>query len=288
MARVTAEGIQPTTLEEYVSELGQAFRSALGPDLDLASETPQGQLIGLLALSLAQVDEAMVAVANGFSTSRALGSQLDDLASLLGITRQGATRSTVTATLTGVAGATVPAGSRAGTEVADLFELVDEAVIGPSGSVDAVMQSSQVGPVPAPAGSLTRVIDLVAGWTGITNAGPAVQGRFVETDVEFRHRYGRVVARNVRSSAEAVLAAVLDLPGVVDATIRENATSVAVTEQSKSIAPHSFCLVVEGAPAKRWQTPSRGPSLWGQAPAGTWRWTWPMLADGRSPSPSPG
>ena len=87
MARVTAEGIEPTTLQGYIDALETVFRTTLGPDLDLAPETPQGQLIGTLALTLAEVDEALVAVASGASRDRALGVQLDDLGSLLGIPR---------------------------------------------------------------------------------------------------------------------------------------------------------------------------------------------------------
>ena len=158
MARVTAQGIEPTTLQGYIEALEAAFRSALGEDLDLAPETPGGQLVGTLALTLTEADEALVAVGNGMSRSRALGVQLDDLGSLLGI--------------------------------------------------------------------------------------PRLEG---EADDEYRARYGRLVARNARGSAEAILAAVLSVEGVTDALIRENATAAEVTEQGKTIGAHSICLVVDGA-----------------------------------------
>ena len=157
MARVTARGIEPTTLQGYIDALEAAFRSALGQDLDLAPETPAGQLVGTLALTLTEADEALVAVGNGMSRSRALGVQLDDLGSLLGI--------------------------------------------------------------------------------------PRLEG---ETDDEYRARYGRLVARNARGSAEAILAAVLSVEGVADALIRENATAAEVTEQGKTIGAYSICLVVDG------------------------------------------
>ena len=157
MARVTAQGIEPTTLQGYIDALEAAFRSALGQDLDLAPETPAGQLVGTLALTLTEADEALVAVGNGMSRSRALGVQLDDLGSLLGI--------------------------------------------------------------------------------------PRLEG---ETDDEYRARYGRVTARNARGSTEAILAAVLEVEGVADALVRENATTEAVTEQGKNIDANSICIVVDG------------------------------------------
>ena len=157
MARVTAQGIEPTTLQGYIDALEAAFRSALGQDIDLAPETPAGQLVGTLALTLTEADEALVAVGNGMSRSRALGVQLDDLGSLLDI--------------------------------------------------------------------------------------PRLEG---EVDDEYRARYGRLVARNARGSAEAILAAVLSVEGVTDALIRENATAAEVTEQGKTIGAYSICLVVDG------------------------------------------
>ena len=157
MARVTAQGIEPTTLQDYIDALEAAFRSGLGQDIDLAPETPAGQLVGTLALTLTEAYEALVAVGNGMSRSRALGVQLDDLGPLLGI--------------------------------------------------------------------------------------PRLEG---ETDDEYRARYGRLVARNARGSAEAILAAVLSVEGVTDALIRENATAAEVTEQGKTIGAYSICLVVDG------------------------------------------
>ena len=156
MARVTAQGIEPTTLQGYIDALEAAFRSALGQDLDLAPETPAAQLVGTLALTLTEVDEALVAVGNGMSRSRALGVQLDDLGSLLGI--------------------------------------------------------------------------------------PRLEG---ETDDEYRARYGRVTARSARGSTEAILAAVLEVEGVADALVRENAATEAVTVQGKNIDANSICVVVD-------------------------------------------
>ena len=67
MARVTSTGIEPTALAGYVERLQTGFRSALGQDLDVATESPAGQIIGVLGLVFAEQDEAVVAVGNGQS-----------------------------------------------------------------------------------------------------------------------------------------------------------------------------------------------------------------------------
>ena len=247
MARVTPEGIEPTSLQSYLDALGRAFRIALGEDLDLAPETPQGQIVGVLALTLTQVDEALVAVSNGQSVSRSQGVQLDDLGSLLGIERLlGGTRSTVTVTLAGQGGVSIPARSRARTTAGDMFELIQKVTLPGSGSASAAMRSVEEGPVPAAAGALTQIVNLVTGWESVTNPAAAVLGRGIESDAEYRARYGRVVARNARGSTEAILAAVLEVEGVTDAVLRENARGTAVTVQGKSIGAHSICIVMDG------------------------------------------
>ncbi len=245
MARVTPEGIEPTSLRGYLEALGTAFRTALGEDLDLAPETPQGQIVGTVALTLTEVDEALVAVSNGQSLSRAQGIQMDDLGSLLGIERLLGTRSTVTVTLAGQGGVSIPAGARARTAAGDMFELAQEVTIPDSGSASAAMRSVLEGPVPAAAGTITQIVDLVVGWESATNPAAAVLGRGIETDAEYRARYGGLVARNARGSTEAILAAVLGVEGVTDALIRENSTGTGITVQGKFIDAHSVCIVVD-------------------------------------------
>ena len=246
MARVTVHGVEPLSLPGYVARLNDVFRSALGSDLDLAPETPQGQLIGVLALVLAEQDEALAAVANGLSITHALGMQLDDLGSLLGIERRHQAQSTVAVTLTGTPDTLIPADSRARTTGGDVFALTAAYAIEAGGSVVATMRAIASGPVAAPAGTLTEIVDLIPGWTGVTNPSAAMVGHDTETDVMYRARFARETARNARSTVDAVIAAVLGVEGVTDVLARENATSAAVTVQGKSIEAHSIYLVVKG------------------------------------------
>ena len=246
MATWTPQGLVPTTLPQYAERLNGVFRTALGADLDLAPETPQGQIVALFAEMLAEEDEALVAVSNGSSLDRALGSQIDDLGSLLGIGRLAQARSTVGVTLTGTPGTVIREGARARTAANDVFALTAAATIGSDGSVSATMQAVEPGPVAAPAGTLTGIFDLIVGWTGVTNSAAAMLGRNTETDVAYRARYWREMARNARSGTEAVLAAVLAVEGVEVAIIRENDTGESVTIQGNTIPPHSICVVVDG------------------------------------------
>ena len=246
MARVTTTGVETDGLPGFTRRLQDVWRDALGQDLDLAVESPQGQVIAGTALILAEIEEAIVAVANGFDRRRALGTQLDDQHSLLNIPRRLAAHSTVTVTLTGTASTVVAAGSRARTAAGDVFALTADATIGAGGTVSATMRAVEAGAVSAAANTLTSIVDLVPGWTAVTNPAAAAEGRLAETDVAYRARGERMLARNARSSLDAIRAAVLDVDGVTDVLVRQNNTGSAIQVQTITIDARSFLVVVQG------------------------------------------
>ena len=247
MAQITADGVRARTLAEYIELLGQRFRNALGSNLALDPETPQGQIIGELALVFTEMDEAMVAQGNALSLSLAAGQQLDDIGSALGIPRIDAQRSTVTATFAGAPNTIVPSGTRAQTTGgSDLFETFAVARIGSSGTADIPMRSTVYGAVPAPVGTLTRFLVQVEGVDTVTNAAAATLGRLRETDDEYRARYRRELAINARGSRDALRSALLAVPGVTDLAIIENATNASTTVRGETVAAHSVLLHVLG------------------------------------------
>ena len=246
MATVTAQGITPTTLAEYTARMGTIFRDALGDDLSLATETPQGQMIDGLSILFAELDEVIVAIGNSFSLDRASGVAQDDQADLLNITRRRASRSTVTVTATGVPETVIPAGSRVATPANDVFASTVAATIPTGGSIDVAMESEELGAIVATAGSLTLIVDVIAGWETVTNAAAATLGDTEETQVEFRLRYRRHAARNALTYIQALESRILGVPGVVNVLVRDNSTDASVTEQGQDIDAGSIYCAVQG------------------------------------------
>ena len=168
MAEISPAGIQPLDLTGYVERLEEALRSALGADLSVEEETPQGQLAGILGLVFTEVEELAVHVAAGLNRYSAVGRQLADYGTLFGIRKISGERSSVVATLSGSASTVVDAGSRARTTAGAVFASVSQAIIGSSGTVDVLMRSVDVGPIVAAIGELTQLVDVIPGWTGVT------------------------------------------------------------------------------------------------------------------------
>jgi len=246
MATINDTGIAPRDLTGYVELLEQLFRDTFGETINLDTETPQGQLIGILALVLAETDELGVYVANGLSPDTAAGRQLDDIGSLFGITRIAGERSSATVTLGGTQGTIIPAGSRVKTLENAIFASTADAVIPSGGTVDQLFRSVEVGAIQAGAAALTEIVDVVSGWTSATNAAAAEVGRAVETDSGYRERYRGEVAIHARDALEAIRARILDVSGVTRCIVRDNATAAAVTVQGIQIPARSVMAIMDG------------------------------------------
>ncbi len=246
MADIRTTGIAPRDLTGYLERLEAVMRDALGQTVNLAQETPQGQLVGILALVFAEVDELAVYVANGLNPDTATGRQLDDIGALFGIGRIIGERSTVTATLTGASGTIVPAGTRARTMEGAGFALASDALIPVGGSVDALFRSVVVGPILAGAGALDEIVDVIPGWTAVSNALAAEPGRATEIDSEYRQRYRGEVTIHARDGIDGIRARVLGASGVTYCIVRDNATTAEVTIQGVAIPAGAFIVIVQG------------------------------------------
>jgi uncharacterized phage protein gp47/JayE len=246
MAIVTSTGIEGTKLSEYKSDLEEIFRAAFGEDLVVDADTPQGTAIGLLALRLTEFDEKVVGQSNSLAILDASGQQIDGLAAILAIARNGDEPSLVSVILTGVPGTVVPAGSLARSTAGDLFVLRADVVINADGSADGMMESVEGGPVACAAGTITGIVSGLTGWETLDNPEAGQLGQLKESDYTFRKGYFRKLFKNATSPREAVLAEVLNQQNVLEAVCEENDTDTAKIVKGVELPPHSIVAVVLG------------------------------------------
>ena len=250
MSRFTAQGLVPTTLLEWQDAFRTAFRAALGEDLALEPETVQGQLIGELAAAMAQQDEVQVSVAQGLSVYTARGRQLDNLGTLRANPRKQPARSTVTLTLGGSAGTTIPAGALVRDELGQQWRTSAALTLaGAEGMVAA--EAVEFGPLAAEPATITTIVNPVTGWASVTNAAAAAPGRLIETDAAYRLRLITQTEFPYNSTLDAVAARVGGVEGVVRVKALSNDTGVAeaLTEGEKkglNLPPHSLMVIVQG------------------------------------------
>lgn len=229
-----------------LDEVNAEYRGIFGADFVVDPETPEGALIGAEVTSRASVARNNATVANQINPNLAGGPFLDAIWALTGGERDVATRSTVQATVTGVAGSSIPRGARARTTTGDLFQAASSTVIPAGGSVSVTFESVETGPIPAAAGTLTVIVDTVIGWETITNPAAATLGVATEGDAASRVRRRQTLALQGRSTALAVSSLVRAVPGVRSIAFRENVTSSTAIIDGISLVAHSVWVAVQG------------------------------------------
>lgn len=246
MAEITDTGIVPTTLAEYITFLEDIFKSVFGDDFNVDPETDQGQLIGDLALSMSQSDDAHVVTANALDIFRAANSQLEGLFSLLAVYKRGESHTTVTATIAGVPATLIPSGSRARSDNGDLYALNDNTILSGGGTADATMTAVESGPLEVGTGELVQVVDVVPGWETVTNAAAGSIGLDAETDAQYRIKYFDQLFKNAVSVLDAITAEVRQVESVIEVFGAENDTDTILAIDGVNVNAHSIAIVVDG------------------------------------------
>ena len=107
---VTNTGVVVADTSATLTEVETEFKDVFGQDLVTDAETPEGAWINAEVTSRQSVARNNAAIANQINPNLAGGVFLDALWALTGGQRRAATRSTVTATLSGVAATNHPCG----------------------------------------------------------------------------------------------------------------------------------------------------------------------------------
>ena len=244
LIRIDETGAFAASLAEVNANFFARYKALIGEDLSESPQTPQAQIAGVTGAITAEVLEAIVELFNGNSIDHAGGILLTDLGSILAIMRILATHSRATATLTGVAGTGVPAGSRVRTAEGDLFETLADAALSPSG-VQVEMLAVEEGPVPAAAGALSEIVTVIPGWETVTNAEAAILGIAEQSDQSYKMAYRSRTGRVSTGANPALEAAIVEARGGRPRLV-ENRTGATKIEQEWSVYGHSILAIVEG------------------------------------------
>lgn len=243
---INAAGVIVPDTSTILQGVQDEFRNSFGADLVVTPDTPQGVLITAEALARDAVVRINAMLANQINPNLAGGIFLDAICALTMLFRAQATRSTVTATLTGVATTIIPAGVRAQTAAGDQFELTSTATLDGSGNATGLFQSVEFGPIAAGPGDLTQIVDSVLGWETITNPAAATLGQVEQSDVALRALRKNTLAIQGVSLPYAISSAVYDVEGVKSLTFRENVAATTQVIDGVTMVAYSIYVCVDG------------------------------------------
>lgn len=219
------------------------IKAIFGNDIDLTPETPQGRLVEVLTAERAGVVGFNAANASQLNLTYATGLFLDAVGSYFGVTRVGQSQSRVFASVTGVAGTVIPAGSVVKSDAGDEF-YAENAITLPI--IGAYFLSVEYGSIPCEIGTLTTIVSSVLGWETVNNAAePAPLGADAESDASYRIRI-----KNSRYSGTGFVADISSkinsVDNVLSSFVYDNGTASPVTYDTVVIDAHSLVAVVDG------------------------------------------
>lgn len=242
----------------YVDEVGDvradvaaawtaAFAREGEPPLNTEPETPAGQLIDSQTAAVAEKDSELLYLCNMFDPKRSTGVFQDCLGQIYFLTRKGAVPSQATVTVTGLPGTVIPVAAQIRSVTDDtLWSCTEQVTIPAEGTTTTVFACMTPGAISAAAGTLTRIVTVVAGWDTAVNNTAAAVGNPAESRGAFESRRYASVALNSRSTASAIYARVLQIPDVVSCYVTQNRTSAVQVVDGYILKPHSVYVAVVG------------------------------------------
>lgn len=250
MPRFTSFGVQPISHQEYYDDLAEILRQAFGEDVNLAIETPQGQLIELLSRYLADLDLFGLDAVASLDLNQASGWMLDRYGSVMELPRKSATRSQVEVIFTGRPFFFIPAGLRVSTFNGVILFLRTDLQLDEQGVGIGILYAATEGSIDIPADSIIREKmmpsyqdDIIS----ISNPKQGIVGADRETDIDYRTRYLQTIQQYNYGTAGGLEAALRLLPGVRYVSIIENTTSSPLKIEENIFIPSlGFMVIIEG------------------------------------------
>lgn len=254
--QIDASGLQIKTRQEIIDALlnGEAgypgMLAIYGPGINAAPNSPDGQLLNILAQVAVDMEELIAGVNAMFDPDQAIGTLLDSRCAINGVVRRGATFTTTPVNVTVTQALTLPGLDTSNPfTVQDAngnqFQLVTSFAFGGAATTTLVFQAAQPGPVQTTIGTITNIVTPQTGVTAVNNASAATVGLAQETDASLRIRRAQSVSLPSKGFLQGLLGALYDVDGVKQAVVLENITNAA---DANGIPGHSIWCIVD-APA---------------------------------------
>lgn len=127
------------------------------------------------------------------------------------------------------------------------------------------LESEDTGPIEAGAGSITEIVDAVAGWETVSNPADVDPGRDQETDTGLRLRRTRSLQSGTVATDQAIRTAVEAVDKVEAVMVQSNRT---LTTDSNGIPAKSFRVTVHPELADTEYIQAIAQAIWETMPAG--------------------
>lgn len=245
-------GLQIKSFNEVKEELTTGFRGIYGNDINIDSNSPDGQLIAILSQTVIDLLEIVLQVYNSFDPDTAVGTVLDQRVALNNIVRKGGTYSYTNITVTTTAACTLNGINTVDAESAftvsdtqgTLWVLASTQTPAAAGTYTYSFRAKEIGAVESLPNTITTIVNAVVGVSAVNNpAALTVKGEDTETDAELKARRRESIGIASQGYREALKATLLNIPDVTYAEVYENENSLT---DDDGIPGHSIWVIVQG------------------------------------------
>ena len=248
-------GLQIITQNELVADLTQDFQDIYGEDINVDSNSPDGQIINVFAQCVQDMYELMNQLYSSFDPDQAIGVVLDQRCAINGIQRKAGTYTYVTIDV--VTDRSVTLAGLDEYSVDDCYTISDsegnEFVLSATSPTSAgtnslVFRAKNIGKVEVLPNTITNPVTIILGVTSVNNPSGAIEvGTDEETDAELRERRKRSLSISNIGYVDGLRSALQNIQDVTKASVFQNRTNVT---DAYGIPGHSVWIIVQGGTNK--------------------------------------
>ena len=244
MLQINEKGIQIDDLATIKNRLVDKFKSIYGEDINLDSDTPDGQLLGLFSQELANVHQAVSFIVQMLDPYQAAGQWLEQRAMYAGITRITASYSYIDDVIfTGSPKTTVPINSIYIDKNKNKWVTTEAITLNDLGSARTKFRSLELGDYTVNALEEFTPSTIIIGIERVTSNSNSYGGTDEETDEQLLNRFMLSHSINNYDDRQGMQSALLNITGVSKCIVYENFTN---NTDEKSVPAHSLNAVILG------------------------------------------
>lgn len=242
---ITETGYHRETFEEILSDLTLKAKELFGEDIDVSDQTPLGKILSIMAYYRAKDHEKAELIYYSRFPNSAIGTSLDRLCPLVGLTRNVATPARYQVTVTGEAGTTIPIGFLVATESGiEFYNTIETTIATGETTCSITVECTEAGTMGnVVASDISEIVNPEAGIDSVIGSAVISLGTDEESDYELRKRMNAAIEGSGTGNAASIRAAILKVPTVTDAIIIENDSN---ETDSMGNPPHSLSCYVTG------------------------------------------
>lgn len=252
--QIDANGLQVATRAELVAQFTTDFQTIYGADIDLSSNSPDGQMMNIFIQAMLDLEDLLVQIYNMFDPDNAIGVILDQRVAINGIQRQAGTFTVqnitvVTSQALNIYGAdqAVQPVFTVSDSAGNQYELITTQFIAAAGSYVCAFQAVNPGAVQSAINTITIPVTIVLGVSSVNNPTTYTSlGINEESDAVLKIRRQKSVSLASQGYLAGLLAALENISGVTSAFVYEN---VSDTPDGDGVPGHSIWVIVGGSAA---------------------------------------